>query len=40
MVIRMSVLSFSSLTRVRTIAVKSGDLELGAGAGVCVAINV
>lgn len=40
MVIRISVDSFSSRTRVRTMAVKSGFLESGFGGGVCVAMSV
>lgn len=38
--IRISVLSFSNLTSVKTMAVKSGDFEFGAGGGVCVAMRV
>jgi hypothetical protein len=39
-VIRISVLSFSRRTKVRTMAVKSGFLESGDGGGVCVAMSV
>jgi len=42
MVIRISVLSFSSRMRFSTMAVKSGEglEDLGSGGGVCVAIKV